>query len=109
MLDIGAALAATGEQQQEMDHDLAAVVERQLPGGADDGLGDRGTQAKAVREGPQGVEAGVRRDLLPPRLHHDPCCAGSVHLVSALLARVTASSQTSVSLAGGHFCALRTS
>ena len=66
MLDIGAALAATGEQQQEMDHDLAPVVERQLLGGADDGLGDRGTQAKAVREGPQGVEAGVRRTCFPP-------------------------------------------
>ena len=65
----------------------------------DDRLGDRGTQAEAVREGPQGVEG--RRappTCFPPELHHDPCCAGRVHLVSALLLRVTASSEMSVSL-----------
>ena len=84
IFDVGATLSAAGEHQQQVNQDLATVMERHPLGAADDGAGQRITEADVIREGAQSVEAGVTGDLVPARFHHDPGCAGSVHLRSAL-------------------------
>lgn len=103
-LDVGAALAPASQQQEQMDHDLAPVVPREAPDGADDGVRDHSAQAQAVGEAAQGVKTRVRGDLVAARLHHDLGGAGSLHLRSALLVGVAGVLTTPVSLPRGHFC-----
>lgn len=104
MLDVGAAFLPTGQQQEQMDHDLAPVVQREAPGGANDGVRDHGAEAQAVGEAAQGVKTFVRGDLVAARLHHDLGGAGSLHLRCALLVGVAGVLATPVSLSRGHFC-----
>lgn len=89
--------SAAGQHQHGLHQHLAPVVERKPFAGGRDARRQRIAQPQTVRKG-EGVQADVRYDLLPATFHLHADHAVSVHLASALLARVSDASTTSGSL-----------
>jgi hypothetical protein len=85
MLDVGTALASTGQHQGAMHQDLAPVVQRGSFGGNRDARGEVFAQSQPVGKITQCVESDVGDDLVAPRFHNDGKRAGSFHFVDALL------------------------
>jgi hypothetical protein len=85
MLDVGTALAPTGQHQRSVDQDLAPDGQRGSFGGNRDARGEVFTEPQSVGKITQGVEPDVGHDLVAPRFHNDGKRAGSFHFVGALL------------------------
>ena len=85
MLDVRAALAATGQHQRHLHEDLAPVVQRERS--PVDGMRDREriTEPNRSAKAPKSVQPDVGHDTGPTGFHNDATRAGTVHFGSALL------------------------
>ena len=89
VLDVGTALATTGQHQRGVDEDLAPVVKRSPFARNRDALREVLTESQSVGKITQCVESDVGDDLVASGFHNDGKRAGSFHLVGALLVLVS--------------------
>ena len=85
VLDVGTALATTGQHQRGVDEDLAPVVQWGSFDGNRDACREVLTESQSIGKIAQYVEPDVGDDLVAPGFHNDGKRADSFHLVSALL------------------------
>ena len=85
VLDVGAALAATGEHQHGLDEHLAPVVQRHALAPRRDPRREGISESQPVRKGPKSVQSDMAHDLVTAGCHNQATRAVTVHFVSALL------------------------
>ena len=107
VLDVKAALAATGECERHLDEDLAAVVNREAPAAPGNGRRERITEPQSIGESREHVQPEMGHDTGPAGFHDDATRAGTVHLGSALLVGIPVDSTPTVSPTGRAFPRMR--
>ena len=103
VLDVEAALPATGEHECHLGEDLPAVVDRDSVAAPGNGRREGIAKPHPISERTQRVQPDVGHDSLPTEFHLDATSAGTVHLGSALLLGDCWVSTTTVSPTGRAF------
>ena len=103
VLDVGTALAPTGQHERHLDEDLASVVQWEALTGPRDARRERIAETQTVGKGPKSVQADVGHDTGPAGFHLHASRAVSVRLGSALLVGILLASTPTVSPAGRAF------
>ncbi len=89
VLDVRAALAATGEHQRRVHQDLAPVVQREAFAGWRDARRERIAEPDPVGKSPKSVQPDMGHHASATGFHNDATRAGTVHLGSALLVGIS--------------------
>ena len=76
VLDVGAALATTGEHQHRLDEHLAPIVERHPLAARRDLRRERISESQPVGKGPKSVQSNMAHHLVTAGCHNqgDACC-----------------------------------
>ena len=85
VLDVGAALASTGQHQHRLDEHLASVVERHAFAPRRDPRREGISESQPVRKSPKSVQSDMAHHLVTAGCHNQATRAVTVHFVSALL------------------------
>ena len=89
VLDVSAALTATGQHERGLDENLSPVVQRRAFTGPWDTRRERITKSQTVGKSPKSVQSDVGHHARSTGFHNDATSAGTVHFGSALLVGIS--------------------